>query len=280
MGFLGGVSWAILVARICQLYPNATVSTLLSKFFRTIPDWPWPLPLLLQRLPVNKPGSTAWDPRVNLRDRTHLMPVITPCYPQQNSTFNVTASTRCVIIEELRRGFDLVGKIMEGNKSWEELFLPAKFFEEYNHFVVLKTSAASPEDLAEWDGLVKSRLRLLVAGLEQRREIFLARPHEKSYSLEHNSSSWFVAMKFKIAKANLDLGTTVAEFKSTVTEQAVKFGKHKPGMNISAECVNRRNIFRFLPDNVIQRERQTVAKRKRHFEDAREILNNKRMCNK
>ena len=31
--FLGGVSWAMLVARTCQLYPNAIASTLVQKFF-------------------------------------------------------------------------------------------------------------------------------------------------------------------------------------------------------------------------------------------------------
>uniref|UniRef100_A0A2K5DHA4 polynucleotide adenylyltransferase n=1 Tax=Aotus nancymaae TaxID=37293 RepID=A0A2K5DHA4_AOTNA len=33
LGFLGGVSWAMLVARTCQLYPNAIASTLVHKFF-------------------------------------------------------------------------------------------------------------------------------------------------------------------------------------------------------------------------------------------------------
>ena len=37
MGYLGGVSWAMLVARVCQLYPNADSSTLVQKFFLVSP---------------------------------------------------------------------------------------------------------------------------------------------------------------------------------------------------------------------------------------------------
>eukprot|EP00494_Astrolonche_serrata_P034293 UN34562 len=32
MGFLGGVSWAILVAKICQLYPNGNAAVIIKRF--------------------------------------------------------------------------------------------------------------------------------------------------------------------------------------------------------------------------------------------------------
>ena len=38
-GFLGGVAWALLVARICQLYPNATSGAIVSRFYIIMYQW-------------------------------------------------------------------------------------------------------------------------------------------------------------------------------------------------------------------------------------------------
>jgi poly(A) polymerase len=53
-GFLGGVNWAILVGQICQLYPNALASTLMSRLFTVFHQWRWPNPILLTPIGENK----------------------------------------------------------------------------------------------------------------------------------------------------------------------------------------------------------------------------------
>lgn len=64
LGYLGGVSWAMLVARTCQLYPNAAPATLVHKFFLIFSKWEWPQPVLLKRPSNVNLGFNVWDPRV------------------------------------------------------------------------------------------------------------------------------------------------------------------------------------------------------------------------
>ena len=272
VGFLGGISWAILVARICQLYPNATPSTILSKFFRIIRQWPWPLPLLLRQLPRH---PNVWDPRLNLQDRTHKMPIVTPCFPQQNSTVNVTVSTRSIVVAELNRGHELMTKILEGKATWDDLFQPAKFFDEYNHFIAVRSSAASPKELAEWSGFIQSRLRLLVSGVESCPQISVAHPLEKSYPSREHSSVSFVGMKFNTTKGDINLTNIVSTFADTIIQQGAKFNIFKPGMTIKPEYVNRKNLNKYIPDDVAPHKRET---RKRKVGDVQEVSKNKRIC--
>lgn len=162
LGYLGGVSWAMLVARTCQLYPNAVPATLVHKFFLVFTQWKWPQPILLKQPCLVNLGFTVWDPRVNVHDRFHLMPIITPAYPQQNSTFNVSNSTLTVMMEEVKNGLSLTEEIMRGKLSWDKLFEEPPFFLKYKHFIVLLVYSRSTDDHLEWCGLVQSKIRLLV----------------------------------------------------------------------------------------------------------------------
>ena len=50
---------------------------------------------MLLKKPTDIPGLgfAVWDPRQNVSDRFHLMPIITPAYPQQVIRFEFTLST-------------------------------------------------------------------------------------------------------------------------------------------------------------------------------------------
>jgi len=66
IGFPGGVAWSMMVARVCQLYPKATASTIVQKFFKIIINWNWPQPITLKRViqQGTVPGLKIWNPQV------------------------------------------------------------------------------------------------------------------------------------------------------------------------------------------------------------------------
>uniref|UniRef100_A0A8I6WT06 polynucleotide adenylyltransferase n=1 Tax=Hordeum vulgare subsp. vulgare TaxID=112509 RepID=A0A8I6WT06_HORVV len=205
MGFLGGVGWAILVARVCQLYPNASPTMLVPRFFKIFAQWKWPNPVLLQDIEHDDGGEPAlrlpvWDPRRNPRDKSHLMPVITPAYPCMNSCYNVSHATLRTITEQLQIGNGICQDILKagGAVGWDALFQPFQFFKAYKSYLQVDVKVAGGEaDLREWKGWVESRLRLLVTRVEMSTSgMLLCHPNPKAYAASpmittaRHPSSW------------------------------------------------------------------------------------------
>ncbi|KZF24104.1 putative poly(A) polymerase pla1 [Xylona heveae TC161] len=190
MGFPGGVAWAMLVARVCQLYPHATGSVIIGKFFRIMSKWAWPQPVLLKPIEDGPLQVRVWNPKVYNGDRFHLMPIITPAYPSMCATHNITMSTKKIIIRELDRAGDIADKILTGQVPWKELFGRHTFFtQDYKYYLSIVAASRSKEAQLLWSGLVESKVRLLVASLETVDSIELAHPFNKGYDRVHHCSN-------------------------------------------------------------------------------------------
>ncbi|XP_032409035.1 poly(A) polymerase gamma [Xiphophorus hellerii] len=275
LGFLGGVSWAMLVARTCQLYPNAVAATLVHKFFLVFSKWEWPNPVLLKQPEDSNLNLPVWDPRVNPSDRYHLMPIITPAYPQQNSTYNVSTSTRTIMTEEFKHGLSVTDEILQGKAEWPKLFEPPNFFQKYKHYIVLTASASTEENHLEWIGLVESKIRVLVGNLERNEYITLAHVNPQSFpgsKENHNEndfvSMWFIGIIFKKVEnaesVNIDLTFDIQSFTDTVYRQANNINMLKDGMKIEATHVKKKQLHQYLPPELVQKKKRSIAELNRN----------------
>ncbi|XP_023411710.1 LOW QUALITY PROTEIN: poly(A) polymerase beta [Loxodonta africana] len=270
LGFLGGVSWAMLVARTCQLYPNAVASTLVRKFFLVFSEWEWPNPVLLKEPEERNLNLPVWDPRVNPSDRYHLMPIITPAYPQQNSTYNVSVSTRMVMIEEFKQGLAITHEILLSKAEWSKLFEAPNFFQKYKHYIVLLASAPTEKQHLEWVGLVESKIRILVGSLEKNEFITLAHVNPQSFpSPKENPDKdefrtmWVIGLVLKKPEnsetLSIDLTYDIQSFTDTVYRQAINSKMFEMDMKIDAVHLRRRELYQLLPNHVLQKKKTRSA---------------------
>ncbi|KAJ7365513.1 hypothetical protein OS493_005622 [Desmophyllum pertusum] len=284
LGFLGGVSWAMLVARTCQLYPNALAATLLQKFFLVFSKWEWPNPVLLKNITPpsdNKLGFNfpVWDPRTNPADRYHLMPIITPAYPQQNSTFNVSMTTRTIMNEEFENGLRITSDVLIGKSTWTCCFnhptslanttLPASFIAgefcspHFRHYIVLSALSNCEEDHLEWIGLVESKIRILISNLENTQYVLLAHVKPKSFgALEPDKEApitrWFIGLQFeKKENVKIDLTGAIQMFTNTVHSQALAAKMFKEGMKTEAKHVKKKQLSEYLPPSVLKQKKKS-----------------------
>lgn len=182
-GFPGGVAWAMLVARICQLYPNAVGAVIVEKFFHIYSQWSWPQPVLLKQIEDGPLQVRVWNPRLYPHDRQHRMPVITPAYPSMCATHNITPSTQKIILAEFKRGIEIMNQIALKQKVWADLLERHTFFHQYKFYLCIIAGTQGPyEEHVKWNGLVESKVRLLVQKLEMVDGIEIAHPYVSDFN--------------------------------------------------------------------------------------------------
>ena len=267
VGFFGGVNLAILVARVCQLYPNAAPSMIVYSFFQLWSTWQWTTPVML--VPIEDeglPGMRVWDERVNKAERYQLMKILTPAYPAQNSTFNVSVSTLEVLKKEFKRGKEVSKLILLNKSKWEDLWIKLPFFSLYKNYLQVTVSAKTPEEFKTWEGWVGSRTKILIQSIENcTGGMMLAHPGTARYKDpdwkggEDCHVIYFLGLfpsalkKEKKEKTSMNLNPAVENFQMTVTswmDRATGESNWVPGMSAQVKHVKRKDLPAFVADEI------------------------------
>lgn len=276
MGYLGGINYCILVCFVNQLYPTAAPSTLLLRFFMVLSNWKWPAAIQLCKTHDANLGLEVWNP-ANMRDRSQIMPILTPAYPSMNSAYNVSPLTLSVMTEEFKRALKLVQQIMEkGDGNWEEFFQPSDFFATHQHYLAVDIFAANEQDQQAWCGYCESRLRKLVESLAYIRQLTRIRAFPKKFPLltqeEEFGVCFFVAFDVDKTKMRntkeLHINSSVDYFKQN---DLYRWIKRKEGMDVKITPVSWKNLPEIVFEDLNGREKAKEI-RKAYLKQKKEKL--------
>ncbi|GAW81775.1 poly(A) polymerase PAP [Plasmodium gonderi] len=307
LGFLGGISWALLTAKVCQLYPNYNVSQLICKFFRVYSIWNWKYPVLIQNIKKynNVDGLKnfpIWDPEKNIKDKLHVMPIITPAFPCMNSTHNVTYCTRSILIDEFKRAHAIInymelnpganvnflmnqinGMVTTANGSsaasannsiWTNILEPLDLFASYKHFLHIQIMATNELIYNSWKGWIESKIRLLFKKLETINELKI-RPYPKFYVYKkdkfYHCSSFFIALVFflkNIYDNTFNLSYAIRDFIEIVLNWPQK-NKYPNCYKINISYQKKSQVMEFLSSvsSSAQTHQENTAENRQQNED-------------
>jgi len=201
LGYLGGASWAILVARSCQEQAKRKDVDHCSReviftFFQMYASWNWPAPVYIRQV-MDQPNS-AWNPDMNPGDKLHAMPIITSSVPQMNSAVNINKTIQRYIQNKMTEAHYNCTQIQNGVLGWEALFKPYPFYLEYEYFI--KITGECETDSSFWFGCLESKLRYLKEKIEDNHRVGSVRIWPKGFLRKEQHVSvqtWFIGVAVK-----------------------------------------------------------------------------------
>jgi len=269
LGYLGGFSWAVLVAKACidmhQSNPSGgfDATNVIQSFFHLFATWPWPQAVALVEIdPTEKfqqqqlvqlassLNLLSWNPDKYPGDSMHVMPVLTTTYPLINSTFNVSQHTLRLIQEKMSDAALTCDQILNENKPWQELFKTCHIFHEYEHFLIVIASAVNH---IQWFGLIESKLRYFISSVEKEPSLESARiwPKPLTRRAEKTNSMtqfWFIGLNYCSNDA-INIVGHLKYFQEVLSYQSETFATQD--MNIEAHIVQKSDLKRHLTDKEI-----------------------------
>ena len=168
IGYPGGVAWAILVAKVCQLYPKCRANVLIRKFFEIYSNWDWKNPVQINEIKEDI-GFTCpvpvWKKEIEEQEIKNHSPfyIITPAFPAQNTNPKTNPILKRVMVEEFNMFKEYSEKINIEDKNniytWKDLFKNSNIVDGYKYFLQIDILSIQKSDLKEWDGYVESRFK-------------------------------------------------------------------------------------------------------------------------
>ncbi|KAF7629182.1 PAP_central domain-containing protein [Meloidogyne graminicola] len=189
-GFLNGSTINLIVLKLVLIYFDSSMLYLLEK--------DWRVPIKLKELTV-KSQSWSLESEIKIKKELYLkkainneeiirlekhvntiMGVLTPSYPEQNSSYNVNYSTLKIIRKEIKNGLKIFndtknksGVNEEIKEAWKIWINGLNFLKKYKHYLLilcLSNENKSKESI-NYCRFVESRIRLeLLFTIEQNQE--------------------------------------------------------------------------------------------------------------
>jgi len=250
LGFLGGASWAILVAKVCQMAGMegnlGSCVNLVHRFFYTFANWNWPEPVYIKR--VDAQPYPAWNPAMNHLDREHAMPIITSSVPQMNSAVNVTRTNCQLIVAKCAEAFAVCQSVLEGVGVWSDLFQAKNFFEEFESYILISGTCRGDGGL--WFGSIESKLRQLNNHVANCTKVSAVRvwpqPFVKREGLGYEQM-WYFGLKMMVGQSAETIQEPLHVFTDLCMETAIKLDSpFATTFSVRWQHVPRSQLSRFL----------------------------------
>ena len=197
--------------------------------------------------------STSYDVKVTPLptfepNKRHILPIITPCYPPMNSSYNVGQSQLRRLRDELGRASRLTND-MSGKKGWNILF-ESNFFEQHANYLQVNITANTENEFRIWFGLCESRMRLLILGLDT--DTVQAYPFARFFhqrSEDQYIASFFIGLRFAPVVKRIDISSLVTNYLQTVNS----FAERTEGMDLTMNLVTKSDLpyYVFGDDRVL-----------------------------